>query len=242
MRGQMGSSRYDLPGGAEAQAEPGSRGRVLRNHLGIRRKRDMDRAEYDALLRAQEGWLARVTPQTRFTAGTLCEMHRDWLGQIYEWAGRYRSVDVSKDGFTWPPAWRVAQNMAAFERETLKGNTPCVPEGLPLVARRLAVVHAELLLVHPFREGNGRLARWLADLMALQAGLAPPDYRLSGPGATQQRGRYLAAVKAGYLTRYGDLADFFALALGRGGAGRGDAGPGDSGRVSPRAPSKTDES
>jgi hypothetical protein len=30
------------------------------------------------------------------------------------------------------------------------------------------VVHAELLLIHPFREGNGRLARWLADLMALQ--------------------------------------------------------------------------
>jgi hypothetical protein len=27
-----------------------------------------------------------------------------------------------------------------------------------------------MLLVHPFRDGNGRLARWLAELMFFQAG------------------------------------------------------------------------
>ena len=34
----------------------------------------------------------------------------------------------------------------------------------------IAMVHTELLLIHPFRDGNGRLARWLADIMAAQAG------------------------------------------------------------------------
>ena len=33
------------------------------------------------------------------------------------------------------------------------------------------MVHVELVLIHPFREGNGRLARLLAMLMGLQAGL-----------------------------------------------------------------------
>jgi hypothetical protein len=37
--------RYDTSSLPEAQFEPGSRGRVLKNLLGIKRKRDMDEAE-----------------------------------------------------------------------------------------------------------------------------------------------------------------------------------------------------
>jgi len=45
------------------------------------------------------------------------------------------------------------------------------------VIKALAVVHTELVLIHPFRaEGNGRVARMLATLMALQAGLPPLDF------------------------------------------------------------------
>ena len=34
----------------------------------------------------------------------------------------------------------------------------------------IAIVHAELLFIHPFREGNGRASRLLATLMAAKAG------------------------------------------------------------------------
>ena len=34
----------------------------------------------------------------------------------------------------------------------------------------IAIVHAELLFIHPFREGNGRATRLLATLMAAKAG------------------------------------------------------------------------
>lgn len=34
----------------------------------------------------------------------------------------------------------------------------------------------ELILIHPFRECNGRLSRLLADVMAVQAGAEPLDY------------------------------------------------------------------
>jgi cell filamentation protein len=83
------------------------------------------------------------------------------------------------------------------------------------VARRIAEVHAELLLIHPFREGNGRLARWLADLMAFQANLPAPAYGFAGPGSRVRRARYLAAVKQGYVQNYDALADFFAEAMER---------------------------
>ncbi len=193
---QKQSAEYQPPEGAEAEAEPGSRGRVLRNNVGIGRKRGMDKVEYEAPLRAQEAALEELTPRTRFTTRLLCRMHGDWLNGIYKWAGLCRSVDVSKDGSTWPPA--------------------PVPECAQRRAGVHAEVHAELLRIHPFREGNGRLARWLADLMALQARLSYPIYGFVGRGNGRQRARYLAAVKQGDLMRYDDLTGFFIEALERG--------------------------
>jgi len=107
--------RYTTPKGSQAEFEPGSRGRVLWNRLGLRRKREVDQAEYEALLRAQTLWLNRVGPETRFTADMICRMHREWLGRLYDWAGQYRTVELSKGDFRWPPAYRVEANMTAFE-------------------------------------------------------------------------------------------------------------------------------
>jgi cell filamentation protein len=208
-------TRYVTPDGPEAEFEPGSRRRVLRNRLGIRRKTQMDRVEFEALVAAQEEYLARIGPQTRLTAAILCQMHRHWLGRIYEWAGRYRTVELAKGDFRWPPAFRVSQNMDAFEKGVLARCTPCHAGPLVEVARCIAEVHAELLLIHPFREGNGRLARWASDLMAFQAGLPAPDYSFIGRGARKRRAAYLEAVRRGYVRDYEALTAFFVEALER---------------------------
>jgi len=145
----------------------------------------------------------------------LCRMHFDWLGPIYEWAGRYRTVELAKGDFRWPPAFRVGENMVAFEKGVLARCTPCRAGPLAEVARCIAEVHAELLLIHPFREGNGRLARWVSDLMALQAGLPAPDYGFVGRGARRRRAAYLKAVRKGYIQDYESLTAFFVEALER---------------------------
>jgi cell filamentation protein len=187
----------------------------LVNKLGISRKREIDQAEFEALLAAQSRHLSIIGTRTRFSSALLRRMHKDWLGSIYSWAGEYRTVNLTKGGFTWPSASRVAENMFNFERELLTEHTPCTPGPISQVAKRMAVVHAEFLLIHPFRDGNGRLARWLADLMALQAKFPPPHYRFTGRGGRARRDRYLNAVQAGYLQDYGALTDFFAEALDR---------------------------
>ncbi len=169
----------------------------------------MDRAEADALLVVQERYLAIITTETCFIAELICRMHQDWLGEIYEWAGRYRTVEMQKGTFRWPPAFRVPQNMVVLEKEFLKKHTPCRPKPLEEVSCSVAAVHAELLLVHPFREGNGRLARWLADLMFLQAGYPIPHYNFSGRGSVQRKTAYLNAVIKGYGQEVQPLADFF---------------------------------
>jgi len=207
-------SPYQGPVGTEAECEPGSHRRVLRNKLGLKRKSDADRAEYAALVQAQAHYYEVViTPSTRITSSLLRRMHRDWLGSIYQWAGQYRSVELEKGGFVWPSSYIVPDNMARFEKEVLATHTPCKPAELGKVCLSVAVVHADFLYIHPFREGNGRLARWLADIMVTQAGCPLPAYHFAGPGSRRVREDYLAAVRSGYDQRYEALARFFETAI-----------------------------
>ena len=57
----------------------------------------------------------------------------------------------------------------------------------------IGVVHVELILIHPFREGNGRLSRLLANVMALQAGCPQLDYTAWDENKTD----YFKAIQAG---------------------------------------------
>ena len=210
-------SRYDVHIGIEGEYEAGSKCRVLKNSLGVKTKREIDRIEERALLSVQNRYYTEgeITADTTFTAELIRRMHRDWLGGIYDWAGSHRSVDMSRGDFTFPPAIRVAENMDRFEHETLAVHTPCRPRALQDVCASLTIVHAELLFIHPFREGNGRIARWLADMMTAQAGLPLPKYGFSGRGSKRNRTEYLDAVIKGYGRCYADLAAFFEAAIRR---------------------------
>jgi len=174
----------------------------------------MDRAEYEALVQAQAHYYDKViTPSTRITCKLLRRMHRDWLGGIYTWAGEYRSVELAKGDFVWPPSYIVPENMARFEQEMLAKHTPCKPRALEDACLSVAMVHADFLYIHPFREGNGRMARWLADIMLTQAGYPLPAYHFAGKGSRRARAEYLEAVRQGYDQRYEALARFFEEAV-----------------------------
>lgn len=66
--------------------------------------------------------------------------------------------------------------------------------------------HAELILIHPYREGNGRLARLLAALMAMQAGLPALDFR---PMLGRGRDAYIGGIHAALGRDYRPLAGVF---------------------------------
>jgi cell filamentation protein len=134
-------NRYKTAKGIEGEFEPGSQRRVLANKLRVRRKRIMDQLEIDALVEAQEIYLRTITSETKITVRHICMMHHQWLGEIYEWAGKYRSVELSKGGFTWPPARLVAQNMSTIVDKTLRKWTPCRPGPKESIAKAMAYVH-----------------------------------------------------------------------------------------------------
>ncbi len=211
-------SRYSTGTGSEIEYETGSQNRVLKNKLHIISKAKMDALEADSLDKVQLRYFTEdiVTKETALNTQMICQMHYDWLGRIYEWAGKYRSVDISKGYFTFPPAFRIQDNMQHFEYDLLNNLTPCHSDERNNVCASVAKVHAEFLLIHPFREGNGRIARWIANIMFAQADMTLPNYGFTGIGSKKRREQYLEAVIRGYYKDYLRLTLFFEEALERG--------------------------
>src|ERR1700686_3997266 len=104
-------NRYSTKGLPEAEFEPGSRGRVLRNLLGITRVGEMNLIETRARQAAMDRFVRQYDENHRFTAGDIRDMHRAWLEGIYEWAGEYRSVNMSKGAFHFAAAGQVPRLM-----------------------------------------------------------------------------------------------------------------------------------
>lgn len=204
------TSKYSIKGLIETEFQPGSRGKVLKNKLGIISRREMDRLETQALLETQEHYYRVISKDAPLTEDLIKEIHRRFLGKIYEWAGNYRKVNLSKEGFTWPPTYLVAKNMAEFEKDILLAYTPCRGSSIDDVVNSIAIVHSEFLLVHPFREGNGRIARLIADLMALQADFPVLGFDFSKKTA---RDNYIKAVTEGYKQNYESLKSLIKKAL-----------------------------
>lgn len=205
------ATRYEARG-TEAEFEPGSRSRVLRNLQGIRSAREMARRESEALFLATQQLIDSTELDHKFTAADICRIHALWLRAIYPWAGEYRQVNVAKGGFMFAAAGEIPRLMREFERGPLREFTPCRFAGLEAQAHALAVVHTELVLIHPFREGNGRCSRLLAVLMGLQAGLPALDF--SGVQGEEKR-RYIAAVQAGLDRDYALMTAVFARIIKR---------------------------
>lgn len=190
----------------EVEFEPGSRRRVLKNLLGIKSKREMDQKEAQEQLRALDQ-ISKLFDETHsFTSQDICTIHKIWLGRIYSWAGQYRQVNISKGGFKFAAAQFVPAFMEELQKDSLKRFTPCRFKSIDQIAQALAVVHAELVLIHPFREGNGRMARLLSILMGWQAQLPTLDF---GGIAGKRKEEYFAAVRAGMAHDYNPMAEIF---------------------------------
>ena len=198
--------RYDVSGLIEAQYEPGSNDTIFRNLLGIIDPNEMDRVEARALAKATDILIREYDQEHQFCAADICHFHKTWLGEVYEWAGKYRKVNITKNDFTFAMAAQLHKLMEQFEQNQLTQYTPCVFKNREEVVKALAETHTELLLIHPFRDGNGRIARLLSTLMALQAGLPLLDFNLISEVKKQE---YITAVQTGLDRNYQPMETLF---------------------------------
>jgi cell filamentation protein len=187
------TDRYDTTGNPEGQFQPGSQNRVLLNKLNITDPNEMDAVELDLLDQLSEVVLDEVKSDQVITIGDLSEWHRRWLGNVYPWAGEYRSVNMGKAEFQFAAAHLIPNLIQTFNDNYLAVYTPCNQMNEGELIEALAKVHIEYILIHPFREGNGRLSRLLANIMALQADFPMLDFSYMD----KDKEGYFLAVQAG---------------------------------------------
>lgn len=152
--------KYDLP---ENQGE------VLPNKLGLTSLSEIEIAEFEGFLKTEIVFTENLSTATRFNSDYILGIHKLALIHLYSFAGELRSVNLSKGGFAFPSARFLDKSMKEFE-ESILNKLPATYKDQNELIRDIAKVHAEFLFIHPFREGNGRTARVLANLMARKAG------------------------------------------------------------------------
>lgn len=201
-------NRYEVPGNEDY--EPGSNNQVLKNYLGIKVKADVDLIEAQELKRTELELIKLFDKNHKFTVDDICNIHELWLGDIYPIAGNYRTVTMSKDDFLFANPTMIPKLMGDFESKFLNNYTPCHCEAPNTLAYALGIVHVEFILIHPFREGNGRIARLLAILMALQSENPPLNFsfidQTINPSGFKD---YISAIHAGLDKNYAPIQNIF---------------------------------
>ncbi|WP_059047079.1 protein adenylyltransferase Fic [Paenibacillus rubinfantis] len=128
---------------------------VLENKLGITDSLELARVEEKvtkkkALEMFESGLL------DTFEVGTfkaLSEIHKGLFGEIYDFAGKVRDVNIAKGGFRFAP---VIYLEAALDKITK----------MPQASfDEIIDKYVEMNVAHPFREGNGRSMRIWLDLI-----------------------------------------------------------------------------
>lgn len=143
---------------------------ILRNRLGITDQAELDRAEATlALVRSLE--LVKQPVDGRYDLAHLQEIHARLFGDVYDWAGQIRTVDISK-GDTRFANFQQIESYAPEIFKPLHREQLLRALDVDTFCQRAGHYLGELNVLHPFREGNGRSIREFIGQVARGAGYA----------------------------------------------------------------------
>jgi len=148
---------------------PGNQNEILPNIAGLISLDEISLSEFDGFLNAEIVLSESLTKRTKFNVKYILNIHKLALSHLYTFAGKLRDVNLSKGGFPFAAARFLNDTMKSFEEEILS-KLPNTYRSKDDLIKDIAIVHGELLFIHPFREGNGRTSRILANLMARKQG------------------------------------------------------------------------
>ena len=111
-------------------------------------------------------------------SSALLDIHKYLFQDIYSWAGRIRTVEISKDGKPFFPLSHFHKAFA-FVDTLIAEYRKLDGKDKPRVAYKLAEILDAVNFLHPFREGNGRTQREFLRTLAVEKGwllnLNPPN-------------------------------------------------------------------
>ena len=128
---------------------------VLKNKLNITNQVELNK---------QEELISKKKAQKLFDSGKidtikvgtfagLKQIHKYLFGDIYEFAGKMRDVNISKGNFRFAPVMYLPQSLKQIDKMPQSNFDEIVEK------------YVEMNIAHPFREGNGRATRIWLDLI-----------------------------------------------------------------------------
>ena len=134
---------------------------ALENKLGITDSAELAREE-EKISKKKALWLFESGTLDSLEAGTfaaLQEIHKCLFEELYDFAGKIRTVNLAKGNFRFAPVMYL---------ETALGNIEKMPQS---TYDEIIEKYVEMNVAHPFREGNGRSTRiWLDHILKKEIG------------------------------------------------------------------------
>ncbi|MDX1302807.1 putative adenosine monophosphate-protein transferase Fic [Photobacterium sp.] len=175
---------------------PGSS--VLVNKLSIFDEDELALAERDfTKVRAEH-----FEPEfDQFNLQYLKKIHYILFQDLYRWAGQIRRVDITKGQTRFCHVHNIEREAERLFAALARDNYLC---DLPFdhFIKKIAHYYCELNVIHPFREGNGRVQRIFFEILAINAG-----YEICWEGINLKE--WVDANQAGYFGHLGLLEKLF---------------------------------
>lgn len=94
---------------------------ILPNLLGITSQEDIAEAEFEGFLTAEIVLTEHLTNQTKLNCRYIKEIHKQALGHLYDFAGKYRTVNMSKGGFLFPSVRFISESIQCLKMKFCPG-------------------------------------------------------------------------------------------------------------------------
>ena len=167
--------------------------RVLKNKLNLKDEAELDKAESEF---ASISMMSLMDSGfSNFSAEGVCKIHKTIFGDVYEWAGEYRIINVQKreailaGKSVWYSNWEDIDRdlKAAWQKIDTVDWTHLSHNDF---AKSVARLFPAIWQTHPFREGNTRTVVMLIALFAEQYGYYF-DYELMAASAGYVRNAFV---------------------------------------------------
>ena len=134
---------------------------ALENKLGLTSSaelaREEERISKKRAVELFENGVLDSLPAGRFS--TLQEIHRHLFEDIYDFAGKLRTVNLAKGNFRFAPLMYLEAALSNIDKMPQSNFDEIVEK------------YVEMNIAHPFREGNGRSTRiWLDHILKTEIG------------------------------------------------------------------------
>ena len=179
---------------------------VLKNKLDIQNQDQLDAFEADITL-ARIVAISDEPLVGNFDFDHLKAIHHELFQDLYDWAGEVRRVDILRENSRFANV-RMIDSAAKRIFDGLAQESLFDGKAIEAVAKRLAHYLSEINVLHPFRDGNGRVQRVFISQLAKAAG-----YSLDYSDLNQQV-MYRSMEKA-FFGDETELAELIALKLNK---------------------------